>query len=45
MMHEVIEDYLAIHSPVFPKLEGRATATDQPQTLLTQLQGTTYEFR
>lgn len=45
MMHEVIEDYLAVHSPVFPKLEGRATATDQPQTLLTQLQGTTYEFR
>jgi sulfur-oxidizing protein SoxB len=44
-MHKVIEEYLAIHSPVSPKLEMRATATDQPHTLLTQLQGTTYEFR
>jgi S-sulfosulfanyl-L-cysteine sulfohydrolase len=44
-MHKVIEEYLAVHSPVAPKLEGRATATDQPATLLTQLQGTTYEFR
>ena len=45
LMHDVIEDYLASHSPVSPKLENRATATDQPTTLLTQLQGTTYEFR
>lgn len=45
LMHDVIEEYLSIHSPVAPKIEGRATATDQPQTLLTQLQGTTYEFR
>jgi 2',3'-cyclic-nucleotide 2'-phosphodiesterase (5'-nucleotidase family) len=45
LMHDVIEDYLANHSPVSPKLEKRATATDQPHTLLTQLQGTTYEFR
>lgn len=45
LMHAVIEDYLAIHSPVSPKLEKRSTATDQPHTLLTQLQGTTYEFR
>ena len=45
LMHEVIEEYLAGHSPISPKLEGRATATDQPPTLLTQLQGTTYEFR
>ncbi|HLG38262.1 MAG TPA: bifunctional metallophosphatase/5'-nucleotidase [Chitinophagaceae bacterium] len=45
LMHQVIEEYLAIHSPVSPKLEMRATATDQPHTLLTQLQGTTYEFR
>jgi S-sulfosulfanyl-L-cysteine sulfohydrolase len=45
LMHKVIEEYLAIHSPVSPKLEMRATATDQPHTLLTQLQGTTYEFR
>jgi 2',3'-cyclic-nucleotide 2'-phosphodiesterase (5'-nucleotidase family) len=45
LMHDVIEEYLAAHSPVSPKLENRATATDQPHTLLTQLQGTTYEFR
>lgn len=44
-MHSVIEEYLAVHSPVSPKLEMRATATDQPPTMLTQLQGTTYEFR
>ena len=45
LMHKVIEEYLAANSPVSPKLEMRATATDQPHTLLTQLQGTTYEFR
>lgn len=45
LLHDVIEEYLAVHSPVSPKLENRATATDQPATLLTQLQGTTYEFR
>ena len=45
LMHNVIEEYLAAKSPVSPKLEMRATATDQPHTLLTQLQGTTYEFR
>jgi S-sulfosulfanyl-L-cysteine sulfohydrolase len=45
LMHAVIEEYLAVHSPVSPKLEMRSTATDQPHTLLTQLQGTTYEFR
>lgn len=45
LMHDVIIEYLKGHSPVAPKLEGRATATDEPQTLLTQLKGTTYEFR
>lgn len=44
-LHQVIEEYLAVHSPISPKLENRSTATDQPSTLLTQLQGTTYEFR
>lgn len=44
-LHATIEDYLKQHSPVSPKLEGRAIATDQPATLLTQLQGTTYQFR
>ncbi len=45
LMHDVIMEYLKDHSPVAPKLEGRAIATDEPQTLLTQLKGTTYEFR
>jgi 2',3'-cyclic-nucleotide 2'-phosphodiesterase (5'-nucleotidase family) len=45
LMHQVIEEYLAANSPVAPKLEKRATATDEPDTLLTQLRGTTYEFR
>ncbi|MBL7888921.1 MAG: 5'-nucleotidase C-terminal domain-containing protein [Bacteroidia bacterium] len=44
-LHEIIEEYLKVHSPIAPKIEGRATATDEPQTLLTQLRGTTYEFR
>ncbi len=45
LMHDVIIEYLKQHSPVAPKIEGRANATDEPQTLLTQLKGTTYEFR
>jgi sulfur-oxidizing protein SoxB len=45
LMHSVIEEYLAAKKTVSPKLEGRAIATDFPSTLLTQLQGTTYEFR
>jgi S-sulfosulfanyl-L-cysteine sulfohydrolase len=44
-LHEVITAYLAATLVVAPKLEGRTTATDQPATLLTQLQGTTYNFR
>jgi len=45
LMHDIIIDYLKEHSPVAPKVEGRATATDEPQKLLTQLKGTTYDFR
>lgn len=45
LLHDVIEEYLKVNSPVSPKLEMRATATDEPNTLLTQLRGTTYEFR
>ncbi|MBL7845745.1 MAG: 5'-nucleotidase C-terminal domain-containing protein [Cyclobacteriaceae bacterium] len=44
-LHKIIEEYLAKHSPIAPKLEGRATATDAPNTLLTQLMGFGYEFR
>jgi sulfur-oxidizing protein SoxB len=45
LMHDIIIDYLKEHSPVAPKIEGRATATDEPPTLLTQLKGTSYEFK
>jgi S-sulfosulfanyl-L-cysteine sulfohydrolase len=46
LLHDVIEDYLAEFSPVAPKLEGRAVATDAPQDLLTQvIPGLEYEFR
>ncbi|MBN8693562.1 MAG: 5'-nucleotidase C-terminal domain-containing protein [Bacteroidetes bacterium] len=45
LLHDVIMEYLKANSPVEPKLEGRAIATDEPATLLTQLKGTTYEFR
>lgn len=44
-LHSIMEEYLAKHSPVSPVLEGRATATDAPSTLLTQLSGFGYEFR
>jgi sulfur-oxidizing protein SoxB len=44
-MHSVMEEYLAEHSPVSPKLEGRAQATDAPPTLLSQVSGVNYQFR
>jgi 2',3'-cyclic-nucleotide 2'-phosphodiesterase (5'-nucleotidase family) len=44
-LHAVIKEYLAANGVVSPKLEGRTIATDQPATLLTQLQGTTYNFK
>lgn len=44
-LHAVIEEYLKVHSPISPKLEGRCTATDAPNSLLTQLMGVGYTFR
>jgi hypothetical protein len=44
-LHQIVRDYLAAHSPVAPRIEGRITATDQLPTLLTQLEGHDYEFR
>lgn len=44
-LHSVIQEYLAVNSPIAPTLEGRITATDAPNTLLTQLMGFGYEFR
>lgn len=43
-LHQVIEEYLAKHSPIAPKIEGRATTSDSTPNLLTQLQGVGYEF-
>jgi 2',3'-cyclic-nucleotide 2'-phosphodiesterase (5'-nucleotidase family) len=44
-LHSVVVEYLATNSPIAPRLEGRAVATDAPPTLLTQLSGFGYEFR
>ncbi|TNC29728.1 bifunctional metallophosphatase/5'-nucleotidase [Amycolatopsis alkalitolerans] len=43
-IHDAVTEYLAKNSPVAPRLEGRVTATDLPQTALGQLPGTGYEF-
>jgi 2',3'-cyclic-nucleotide 2'-phosphodiesterase (5'-nucleotidase family) len=45
LMHDVVREYLAANSPVAPTVEGRATATDVPSTLLSQMDGYDYEFR
>jgi S-sulfosulfanyl-L-cysteine sulfohydrolase len=46
LIHAVIEEYLAKHSPISPKIEGRAIATDASSTLLTQVEGNiNYQFR
>lgn len=43
-LHQVVEEYLKEKGTVKPQLEKRATASDEPETLLTQLRGTTYTF-
>ena len=43
-VHQAVTEYLAIHSPVAPILEGRAVATDAPADLLTQVESTSYRF-
>lgn len=43
-LHTIIQEYLAVNSPIAPTLEGRVTATDAPNTLLTQLMGVGYDF-
>lgn len=45
LLHDVLEQYLAEFSPVSPKVEGRAIATDADASLLTQALGVKYEFR
>ncbi len=44
-LHDAVARYLAKHSPVAPKQDGRVTATDLPSTMLGQLPGTNYQFR
>ena len=44
-MHDILREYLAKFSPVSPRVEGRLTATDAPQNLLSQLEGYDYSFR
>lgn len=46
LLHDLMEEYLAEFSPVAPKVEGRAIATDAPANLLTQVgEGVNYQFR
>ena len=43
-LHQIMTEYLAVHSPVSPKIDGRVTATDVPSDLLSQLEGYDYKF-
>lgn len=43
-LHNIVRSYLSAHPMVSPKIEHRATATDAPSTLLSQLEGYDYEF-
>ncbi|MES2875803.1 MAG: bifunctional metallophosphatase/5'-nucleotidase [Bacteroidota bacterium] len=43
-LHQIMTDYLAVHSPVSPKIDGRVRATDHPAALLSQLEGYDYKF-
>lgn len=44
-LHDVLVEYLARFSPVSPDIEGRAVAIDGPLRLLSQVDGTGYQFR
>ena len=44
-LHQIMKEYLAVHSPVSPRIENRVTATDVPKNLLSQLEGYDYIFR
>jgi sulfur-oxidizing protein SoxB len=43
-LHDVLKDYLAVHSPVSPMPESNAIILDAPRTLLTQVTGVDYTF-
>ena len=44
-LHDIMREYLKEHPVVSPVVEGRVTATDVPQDLLSQLEGYDYQFR
>lgn len=43
-LHNIVREYLSAHPMVAPVIENRATATDAPATLLSQLEGYDYKF-
>lgn len=44
-LHQVVKDYLSVHSPVTPLPEKNAVVLDAPQNLLTQVTGVDYTFQ
>ncbi|MES2656724.1 MAG: bifunctional metallophosphatase/5'-nucleotidase [Bacteroidota bacterium] len=44
-LHDIVKEYLQVHSPIAPKIEGKVTVTDAPQDLLSQVADTDYVFR
>jgi sulfur-oxidizing protein SoxB len=44
-LHQVVKEYLKVHSPVSPLPEYNAVILDAPPTLLTQVSGVDYTFR
>lgn len=43
-LHDVLKEYLRVHSPVSPAPEKNAVILDAPQNLLTQVSGVDYQF-
>lgn len=44
-LHQALEDYLKVHSPIAPRVDGRARATDLGPLPFSTVPGTNYEFR
>lgn len=43
-LHDILREYLKVHSPVSPSVDGRVVCTDKPITLVSQLEGYDYDF-
>ncbi|MBC7884084.1 MAG: 5'-nucleotidase C-terminal domain-containing protein [Saprospiraceae bacterium] len=43
-LHEMMEEYLQINSPVTPTVQKSSVAIDEPDTLLSQVYGVDYQF-